>query len=323
MLSTNPQKDWEARMFRHTFPAISPLLAATITLLNAISLAAEVDFGRDIQPLLRKHCIECHGPTQQMRGLRLDRRKYALPNRIGANGVRIVPGKSEASTLYKRISGTNSGPQMPPAGALSAEQIALVKTWIDEGADWPDAFSGDRSSAAIDPVVEQLAAALRNNERPLFRKTLDTHPQTIHARGRAGWTPLMYAALYGAPEDLSLLLDRGAKPNEVNDDGATALMYAVDDLNKTRLLLERPSTSPLAGREPNRLPVSCSPNAPTQRPSSPPTTPAQPSTQPCLATHHSFDCLPVKTSSPSRLLLPLAVAATASISSCPSPTSAP
>ena len=55
---------------------------------------AKVDFARDIQPLLQEHCIECHGPSQQMRGLRLDRRRDALPNRVGANGARIVPGNS-------------------------------------------------------------------------------------------------------------------------------------------------------------------------------------------------------------------------------------
>ena len=54
-----------------------------------------------------------------------------------------------------------------------------------------------------------------------------------------GWTPLMYAALYGNVESIRLLLDRGALVNATNDAGGTALMYAVDDLAKTQLLLER------------------------------------------------------------------------------------
>jgi mono/diheme cytochrome c family protein len=53
---------------------------------------AKVDYARDIQPIFRDHCVECHGPSQQMRGLRLDRRRDALPNRVGANDARIVPG---------------------------------------------------------------------------------------------------------------------------------------------------------------------------------------------------------------------------------------
>src|SRR6266851_9301475 len=78
----------------------------------------KVEFARDIQPVLRDHCVECHGPSQQMRGLRLDRRRDALPNRVGANGARIIPGDSARSVLFRRLTGTQSGPQMPPAGAL-------------------------------------------------------------------------------------------------------------------------------------------------------------------------------------------------------------
>src|SRR4051812_14039226 len=77
---------------------------------------AKVDFARDVQPLFREHCLECHGPSQQMRGLRLDRRRDALPNRVGANGARIVPGNSAGSLLYRQVSATQPGKQMPPAG---------------------------------------------------------------------------------------------------------------------------------------------------------------------------------------------------------------
>ena len=52
----------------------------------------KLDYARHIQPILRDHCVECHGPSQQMRGFRLDRRRDTLPNRVGANGARIVPG---------------------------------------------------------------------------------------------------------------------------------------------------------------------------------------------------------------------------------------
>src|SRR5437899_8782419 len=103
--------------------------AAILAILSAGSLIAEqapakVDFGRDIQPVLQEHCVECHGSSQQMRGLRLDRRRDALPNRVGANGARIVPGNSAKSSLYQRVSGAQDGAQMPPKGPLEAEQIA-------------------------------------------------------------------------------------------------------------------------------------------------------------------------------------------------------
>ena len=128
-----------------------------------------VDFGRDIQPLLREHCVECHGPSQQMKGLRLDRRRDALPNRVGANGARIVPGNSARSLLFQRLTGTQSGPQMPPAGPLEESKINLIQTWIDQGAIWPDELSGDRSPAVPDGAVEKMRAALREGKQAKFQ----------------------------------------------------------------------------------------------------------------------------------------------------------
>ncbi|MGH9719153.1 MAG: ankyrin repeat domain-containing protein [Bryobacteraceae bacterium] len=205
----------------------------------AAQIPAKVDFARDIQPILRDHCVECHGPSQQMRGLRLDRRRDAMPNRVGANGARIVPGKSAGSPLFRRLSGTQFGVQMPPAGPLRPEQINIIKAWIDQGADWPDALSGDRDAAPADPAVMKMMNSLRNGNRPEFKRTLLENPESVNAKGQGGWTPIMYAALYGDSEEVRLLLDKGANPNAQNDDGGTALMYAVEDGEKTRLLLNR------------------------------------------------------------------------------------
>ena len=205
--------------------------------LNA-QVPAKIDFARDIQPLLKEHCVECHGPSQQMHGLRLDRRRDAMPNRVGANGARIVPANSAKSLLYRRVSGTQSGAQMPPPGPLNPDQINTIKSWIDQGADWPDALSGDRDAAPADPAVVKLMTALRNGNRREFNRALRENPKSVNAQGQNGWTPIMYAALYGDGEAIRLLLDKGANPNAQNSDGATALMYTTDDAEKTRLLLD-------------------------------------------------------------------------------------
>src|SRR3954462_11127296 len=74
---------------------------------------ATIDFGRDIQPLFKAHCIGCHGPKQQKNGFRLDRRRDAMK---GCNSRAIAPGTSEASRLYLRLIGDRYGLQMPPEG---------------------------------------------------------------------------------------------------------------------------------------------------------------------------------------------------------------
>jgi mono/diheme cytochrome c family protein len=116
---------WKSRLARASMCA----LAAGI--LSAQS-PAKVDFARDVQPILRQNCVSCHGPAQQISGLRLDR-KSAVFHRRG-----VVPGSSTNSFLYNRISGNAYGTQMPPTGALRPEQINTIKTWIDQGADWPE-----------------------------------------------------------------------------------------------------------------------------------------------------------------------------------------
>src|SRR5262249_52984152 len=118
------------------------------------------------------------------------------------------------------------------------EQIKVVKAWIDQGAKWPDELAGDTPFAAADPKATQMMAALRQGDRPAFEELLRAHPQSAKLQGPGGSTPLMYAVLYADASSVRRLLDSGADPNSRNDAGATALLWAVDDLEKTRLLLQ-------------------------------------------------------------------------------------
>src|SRR5688572_22761934 len=132
----------------------------------AAQTPATIDFVRDVQPIFRQHCVGCHGPTQQMNGFRLDRRRDAM--RGGTVAV-IGPGNSAGSRLYLRLAGDRTGgTQMPPTGALKPEQIAVVKAWIDQGAEWPDEVAGDTAVVAPDPIAERLNDALRRGDRAAF-----------------------------------------------------------------------------------------------------------------------------------------------------------
>jgi ankyrin repeat protein len=197
---------------------------------------AKIDFIRDVQPLFKAHCFDCHGPKQQKNAFRLDRRLDALR---GGTATMIGPGNAEASQLYLRLIGDRAGLQMPPDGALSPEQIQLIKVWIDQGAVWPEAVSGAIAPPPADSGATRMMEVLRQGDRAAFRNLLRAQPQSATRQGPGGATPLMYAALYGEAEDVRLLLDAGADPNVRNEVGATALMWAVDDLDKTRLLLRR------------------------------------------------------------------------------------
>src|SRR5579859_2169995 len=206
--------------------------------LSATSFAqtpAKVDFARDVQPIFKTYCIGCHGPTQQMNGFRLDRRRDAMK---GGTIAVIGPGNSAGSRLYQKLIGTQFGLRMPPTGPLKPEQINIIKDWIDQGADWPDALSGETPPPPPNPRATRMMEALRDGDRHAFQSMVSKDPKVANLKGPGGSTPLMYAALYGDSDSVRLLLKNGADPNIRNEAGATALMWAVDDLGKTQLLVE-------------------------------------------------------------------------------------
>jgi hypothetical protein len=98
--------------------------------------AAKVDYAAQIRPILAEHCYRCHGADKAKSDLRLDSIAAALTG--GNSGPAIVPGKSGESLLIEAIIGGDNASLMPPEGPrLPAEAVALLKTWIDQGAAGP------------------------------------------------------------------------------------------------------------------------------------------------------------------------------------------
>lgn len=98
-----------------------------------------VDFVRDVQPLFEKHCYSCHAEKKHESSLRLDDADLALKG--GDLGPAYVPGDSSASAMVQYIADTDGSIVMPPEDSkiarLSAEEIGLVRAWIDQGAKRP------------------------------------------------------------------------------------------------------------------------------------------------------------------------------------------
>ena len=210
---------------------IAILLALAAT---AVPAPAAIDFQRDVQPIFREHCISCHGPAQQFGGLRLDRRSDALR---GGTQTDIGPGNADGSRLYHRLIGTAFGQQMPPPGPLTDEQTEIIRQWIDEGAEWPDAASGETPAAPADPAAVRVMTAMRHGDRVAVDALLRSDARVARSRGDGGTTPLMTAALYGDAALVQRLLAAGADPNAANSAGATALMWAPPNAETMRLLL--------------------------------------------------------------------------------------
>ncbi len=147
------------------------MTGGVLTLAGALALRAQtpvpagppqkVDFLRDIRPILEKHCFECHGPSKARGQLRLH--TIALLRKGGATGTPIEPGHPEQSLLYRRVMGLDADDQMPlDRDPLPAETLALVKAWIDQGAQLPAA---DPTTAADTPAAPEHWAYVKP-ERP-------------------------------------------------------------------------------------------------------------------------------------------------------------
>ncbi len=153
------------------------LISLAIALVPAASHAA-VDFTKEILPILEKRCMECHKAPFEENGkvkkpkadLRLDGAWAIMKG--SENGPVLKPGDASKSGIYESITlPTDDDDHMPPKGdPLTAEQIKLIKTWIDEGAK----FGGWEGSTVGRPAeLGAQGAEARKREHDEFYKALE------------------------------------------------------------------------------------------------------------------------------------------------------
>ncbi len=153
-------------------------LAALGFMLVAPALADDpadrpVDFDAEIRPIFSARCVVCHGPETRKAGLRLDRKKSAL--RGGDEGAAIEPGDGENSLMVQLVSGEDPDRVMPPKGErLTSEQIAVLKAWIDQGAEWPEDGDDPRSWWSLQALNRpDVPAAVDFPDAPAARNPID------------------------------------------------------------------------------------------------------------------------------------------------------
>src|SRR5262249_25697173 len=146
---------------------------------------AGIDYEREVRPILANRCFGCHGPRQQQSGLRLDLRQNAL--RGGDYGVVIVPGSSAESKLIQRLTGSDAGLPMPPARELPAEEIAVLRKWIDAGADMPGrAAEAAAAERPTEPRVQNLFDAIAAHDLAAVRQMLANDNSLARSADAAG-----------------------------------------------------------------------------------------------------------------------------------------
>ncbi len=130
-------------------------------------LAEEIDFNRDVRPLLSENCFFCHGPDPNTRqaDLRLDQHAGAL--------AAIVPDQSHASELFARISSDDPDLKMPPPDSnrkLTKQQVETLRKWIDSGAKWGEHWSWV-------PLENPLVPDVAKNDSMMLHNPIDAFIQ--------------------------------------------------------------------------------------------------------------------------------------------------
>jgi hypothetical protein len=110
-----------------------------------IKAQRQIDFNRDIRPILSDKCFACHGPDAPNKKikLRLDSEAAATAD-LGRGRRALVPGRPEASELVRRITASDELMRMPPAYSdhkLTQAEIELLVEWVRQGAKWQQHWS--------------------------------------------------------------------------------------------------------------------------------------------------------------------------------------
>ena len=168
----NPPTFWHCGLVIH--------LCMTL-LLVAPSMAQEVDFRTQIQPILSEHCWQCHGFDESTRegGLRLDIQDAALAGGVSSHAA-IIPGKASQSELVRRIRSEDTDELMPPPSLnkpLGPEQIELLERWIDQGAPYDKHWA----FAEPQPIEADLSKPIHGR---MVRHAMDwLVTDTLHKKG--------------------------------------------------------------------------------------------------------------------------------------------
>ncbi|MEZ6130344.1 MAG: DUF1553 domain-containing protein [Planctomycetaceae bacterium] len=153
------------------------------------SSAADVDFNRDVRPILSNKCILCHGPDPEglQAGLRLDLRDVAVKE-LESGSTAIVPGKPEDSELIARVTSADADLRMPPAehgAALTAAEVDVLTRWIQQGAPYAKHWSYVKPVRPDVPEATDEFATWPQN--PVDNFVLQKMVERIDAVTGSGW----------------------------------------------------------------------------------------------------------------------------------------
>ena len=157
---------------RRLFPSFFGLAILALAC-RASAERAEVDFARDVKPILAQHCYACHGPDESEGGLSFTSRDGAFAELESGENA-IVPKNIGKSALISRVVAEDESERMPPEGdPLSKKEIAILQTWIEQGAKWSEHWGFTPRRKSKPPVVASAAWNAHPIDRFIYKRISD------------------------------------------------------------------------------------------------------------------------------------------------------
>lgn len=209
-----------------------PLLTAIVPVILSIAAApAAVDFAHEVLPILKEHCVECHTNGKYKGSLSLDTRD-AL---IGSDDA-VVVGDASKSLFIELLSAEDPDDRMPQkADALSAEKIAILTKWINEGLAWEPGFTFKEKTwaAPLHPRKPELPPARGTLTNPIDRIALAyfeankvTPPESISDSAFIRRVSMDLIGLLPSPQELAEFESNNDRPQKIVELLARDLDYA-------------------------------------------------------------------------------------------------
>ena len=148
------------------------ILTTTVLLLvagqNSSVATDEVDFQRDVAPILQTRCLSCHNERDRRGGLSLQSARSVRAG--GESGEVIAAGDVDASYLLDLLLPVDGTAEMPKDEApLESSQIAIIRNWIESGAVWPD-------DVILEPPVLWSLKPIQRPDIPENQSASDSFP---------------------------------------------------------------------------------------------------------------------------------------------------
>jgi hypothetical protein len=168
------------------------------------ALAAEVDFARDVRPLLNQHCTPCHGGVKKAGGVSFLFRESAMaPGKSGA--VPFLPGDLEKSEAITRLLTADEDDRMPPpkhGPRLSEKDIAVFRDWVKQGAPWKGHWAYAAPTLPALPKVSKPAWSRSPLDRFILAKLDAEKLKPSKEADREAWLRRVSFDLTGLPPTL-------------------------------------------------------------------------------------------------------------------------